>query len=59
VVVQLRVESDGRVSQSKVKSSTLKDATTEECVTHVISRRQFASGKKADTFDLSFPFARR
>lgn len=59
VVVQFRVESDGRVVEPKVSSTTLNSPTTEECILRVISQWRFSSGKKADTFELAFPFARQ
>ena len=59
VSVRFRVEWDGRVSQASVSSSALKSPTTEDCVLGVTERWRFTPGRKPDTFELSFPFARQ
>lgn len=58
VVVSFRIESDGTVSDAKVKSSTLGSPTTEKCITQAITTWRFQPGKKAEEFELDFPFAR-
>ena len=56
VTVRFHVAEDGRVSDVSVKRTTLHNRDVEECVVHLVSRWRFSTGRRAQTFDLDFPF---
>jgi len=59
VVMRFRVNEDGTVAHVTISRSTLGSATVTECLAQVISRWRFLPGRRAETFELDFPFARQ
>lgn len=55
LVVNFTIESDGRVSQARMKSSTMGDAVVEECVADRFAKIRFPHPKGGGTVAINYP----
>lgn len=56
VLTQFLISEDGRVSEAKIKESTLKQPQVENCILEVIKSTEFPKPKKRGTTSVEYPF---